>query len=219
MKLVNAASSPVVFAYALIFLVGIGALAFFSSRVADFDNMAEKAPRKKVYRKTIAEDVKISQHGIYGVDLVSCKSCRMEKMKKGIFTFGGMNVLVLDELAVVLPPGEMLQGDGTSRKDGARALARHMGMTDGFLASQGMPNRFSGLKINGLSVSRLVDGNRVEKAFEAQNAEAVRGGLKLKGCMVYGDGGNAVRSVSGAMLARTNGKLCLSWDGGKMDLN
>lgn len=90
--------------------------------------------------------------------------------------------------------------------------------SDRFLAVRGVAPKFSGLRINGLSVSRLTDEDKPEVAFTAKSAEAVRGGLKLSGCVVHEEGRPPV-PVSGAMLARCDRKLCLIWNGGKIDLN
>ena len=60
--------------------------------------------QKKEYRKVLAEDLRVTRHGVPGVDLLRCGICRLEKRKKGPLTLGGMNVLVMEDLSVVLPP-------------------------------------------------------------------------------------------------------------------
>ena len=204
---------------ALAFVMSAGALAFFAARYVNFDEVSESKPRQKHYRETLVEGLAVNRHGLYGVDLVRCRSCRVEKRKKGIFTLGGFNVLVIDDLDIILPPEEgcerpATEGDG----DSPRSMARRMGVSDSFLSARGMPISFSGLKINGLSVGRLTAENKPEPAFAAKSAKAVRGGLELSGCVVY-DAPDESRHVSNATLAYIDRKLRLTWDGGEMDLN
>ncbi len=203
----------------VVFLAGVAAISLLAVRHLDVLDTQPEERRQKVLRRTIAKDINVGGHGLYGVDLVRCRSCRIEKRKQGLFTLGGLNVLVLEGLSVVLPPASTAQKDGELDQPSSMSqLARDLGVSDGFLSARGVAPKFSGLKVLGLSVSRLVDGNKSEKAFSAQTAEAVRGGLKLKDCVIYAEG-ESPRPVAGAMLARAGGKLCLSWDGGRMDLN
>lgn len=181
--------------------------------------------QKKELRKVLAEDLRVTRHGVRGVDLLRCGKCRLEKRKKGPLTLGGMNVLVLEDLSVVLPPEDSpaaKDGRGSvttvsERRSDARGIARRFGITDGFLASRGLPVRFSGLKISHLSVSRLTKENAVKPLFKASAAEAVRGGLALKGCIVHRSSEEGMQ-VGKAMLTQSGGRLRLKWGGGEMEL-
>ena len=200
------------------FVLGIMLLSFFVEQRLDAREDS-RSPVKKEYGRTLAEGLRVGRHGLYGVDLVKCKSCRLQKRKHGLFTLGAMNVLVIDDLSVVLPRDEGAAPAAPDEGDNdARALVRRIGVSDGFLSGRGIVPKFSGLKINGLSVSRLTDENKPVIAFTARSAEAVRGGLRLSGCIVHGDAQTS-RPVSGAMLARSDRKLCLTWNGGQMILN
>ncbi len=206
-----------VYVAAIAFFAIVSLLAYFATQAVDMTD-AGKKQRDKTYTRTLAEGVKIGRHGLYGVDLVTCGSCRVQKRKRGIFTLGAMNVLVLDDLKVVLPPDTEDSAQRSEEGGPAKDIVRRMGISDGFLKDRGLPMKFSGLKINELSVSRLKTDNTPEKAFTAKSAEAVRGGLKLSGCVVYGSDGSH-QPVSGAVVARTDRKLRLKWNGGSMDLN
>ena len=83
---------------ALAFVMSAGALAFFAARYVNFDEVFKSKPRQKHYRETLVEGLAVNRHGLYGVDLVRCRSCHIEKRKKGIFTLGGFNVLVIDDI-------------------------------------------------------------------------------------------------------------------------
>ena len=200
------------------FVLVAGLLSIAASRRLDVKPSA--LPRgQKTYSRTLVEDLSVSRHGLYGVDLVRCKSCRLQKRKQGIFTLGAMNVLVIDDLSVVLPrEGDSESAVSDEEDADVRTFARQIGVSDRFLAVRGVAPKFSGLKINGLSVSRLTDEDKPEVAFTAKFAEAARGGLKLSGCVVHSAGRPPI-PVSGAMLARCDRKLCLTWNGGQMNLN
>jgi hypothetical protein len=143
-------------------------------------------------------------------------------MRKGPLTFGGVNVLAIDDLKVVMPP----KGDGwnpsTVRSDGkhsaARDIARRLGVSDGFLKDNGLPLKFSGLRVKSLAVNRLHDyDSRPEKVFSADSGEAVREGLSLTGCTIFLDN-PAGEFVGKAMLSKSGGGLRLSWRGGEIDI-
>ena len=155
----------------------------------------------------------------------------MEKRKKGVLTFGGMNTLVLEGLDVVLPPEESGEpgGDGPDAHrpsgggDGqdARTVVRRLGISDGFLAKRGVPFKFSSVRIAGLSVGRLAGTNRVERIFSARSGVSRRDGLALSGCRLYPSGANASegeRELGAARLALDGRVLRLVWDGGTMDV-
>ena len=187
-----------------------------------FDPAHGNVNRSKVYQRTLVEGLRVSRHGCLGVDFVECGSCRVEKMRKGPLTFGGVNVLAIDDLKVVMPP----KGDGwnpsTVRSDGkhsaARDIARRLGVSDGFLKDNGLPLKFSGLRVKSLAVNRLHDyDSRPEKVFSADSGEAVREGLSLTGCTIFLDN-PAGEFVGKAMLSKSGGGLRLSWRGGEIDI-
>ncbi len=212
-------------------LVAFGALALAGllgtavwlavSRSDPTDGM-EPPPKKKVFRRTLIEDLRVTRHGVIGIDFIKCGACRMEKRKKGVFTMGGLNTLVLENLDIVLPP-EDGDGGGESQPSGtrdpagdARDVVRRLGISDDFLAKRGLPFRFSAVRIAGLSVGRLAGSNRVERIFSARSGESGRDGLALSGCcLVDGDG---ERNVGGARLVLAGRTLRLAWDGGSIDV-
>ncbi len=194
-------------------LVAVAVLVVFYGGATESNPVA---PQEKVFRRTLAEGVSVTRHGVYGVDFVKCRSCRLEKRKRGPLTFGGLNVLVMEDLSIVIPP---VVGEKSAdvADDSPRSLVRRLGVSDGFLTGRGLPVKFSGLRISNLEVSRLADGNRPELVFSARKAEAVRGGLALAGCVIVRPTGER-ENVGKAMLRKTKQKLCLSWRGGELDL-
>ena len=205
-----------------LFIIGgtVGFLSLVAGAIAiavlsNTDRRSEEA-RPKVFRRTIAEGLRVTRRGAYGVDFVKCRSCRLEKRKRGLLTFGGLNVLVLEDLSIVIPPEEGEKSADVA-DDSPRSLVRRLGVSDGFLTGRGLPVKFSGLRISNLEVSRLADGNRPELVFSARKAEAVRGGLALAGCVIVRSTGER-ENVGKAMLKKAKKKLRLSWRGGELDL-
>ena len=202
-------------------LVGIGT--WLALRHLDSVGVAERHPGTgaKTYSRTIAENLRVTRHGVRGVDFIKCGVCRLEKRKKGFLTLGGMNVLVLEDLSVVIPPegvggsGKAGAADGT---DDVADIVSRLGISGGFLASRGMPAKFSGLRVSHLTVDRLAEGEVRQAVFRATSANAVRGGLALSGCEVAMPSGEMTR-VGKAMLAKRGHRLCLSWAGGERFLN
>ena len=175
----------------------------------------------KWYSINLAEGVRVRRHGVYGVDFVKCDSCRIEKLRCGPLSFGGFNVLVLVNLEIVMPERDatsVAHETCTAKSDSVHELARDLGLTDGLLASQGIPLKFSGIKISGFRVSRLLgDGKSVRLAFAAGCAESAVGGLELYDCIVHFLDGKSER-VGKAMLVKVDGVFRLKWDGGEMTL-
>lgn len=177
-----------------------------------------KPKKEKVFRRTLAENIRVTDQKVRGVDLVSCGVCRLEKRKKGFLTLGGMNVLVLEDLSVVIPPEtEDVSGRaGGSSADDAADIVRRLGVSGGFLSSRGLPVKFSGLRISRLKVDRLASGE-VKQVFRAASAKAVKGGLSLSGCEVaLPSGGTSL--VGKALLAKKGNRLRLSWAGGEREI-
>lgn len=168
--------------------------------------------RAKKYARVMSEGVVLNQHGVYGVDFVRCSRCAIEKLTHGPLTFGAVNVLVLDDLRIVIPPSTN-KSDATSAETSPRELAERMGLDGSFLKANGAGLRFSRLRINGLSVSCLRDGKAVEM-FTARQGEAERDGLHLQNCVIIMQNSN---HVSRALL-QIKPHLCLEWEGGSMDL-
>lgn len=180
-----------------------------------------QAAKTKVFKRQLMEDLRVTRHGIIGVDLIKCRSCRLEKRKKGPFTFGAINVLVLEDLEVVLvrdsdPKADSPKADSPDVDD-SRAVVRRLGISDGFLAKRGLPFKFSGVRISNLAVGRLEGTNAVVRVFSARSGEAKSGGLALSGCRIMCADGKE-EDVGHANLAISSGRLRLVWAGGEMDV-
>ena len=187
-----------------------------------FDSVHGIRNRGKVYQRTLVEGLRVSRRGCFGVDFVECGSCRVEKMRKGPLTLGGVNVLAIDDLKVVLPPKGDAWRSGAMNSDGkhsvAHDVANQLGVSDGFLKNNGLPLKFSGLRIKSLAVDRLRDYNsHPEKVFSADSGEAVRDGLLLSGCTIFANNPDG-KFVGKAMLSKSGDGLRLSWRGGELEI-
>jgi len=168
----------------------------------DLTPPAEKG--KPVQRtRNFGEGLKLAQHGLYGIDLVSIGKAHMRKLRKGPFTIGAINELVLEDVALVLPEevwkagqdkgqkttdkGEAGQRTEDREEKGPRAMLAKLGLNAGNLKMGDKVPRFSALKITNLQVARLVESNAVPW-FAASRGEAERGGLKLENGWSVEDG-------------------------------
>lgn len=201
---------------AFLALLGIGcAIPFFFSSNGEQGGLPS-APKR--FKRQLGDGFQLSRHGLYGVNLIECGKCSIEKKKNGIFTFGAFNVLVLEDLKIVLPPqtnrAESAGGVSISECVSAKAVLEGMGVDCSFLRGRGGDMRFSELKVNGLTLSRLVDG-RIVPAFTARSGESVRSGLRLSGCTVF-DG--AMTNLVTRAVLKVRPRLRLDWPGGGMNL-
>lgn len=203
-----------------VYILLAAVLAFFALLVlvpTALDRLDAKVelPRMgKRYSQVLTEGAVLNKHGVYGVDFVRCGKCSVEKLRKGPLTFGGMNVLVLDDLKVVIPPREAA---ATNSADGvtAREIAGRMGVDDSFLGSRGVGLKFSGLRINELALSRL-DGTNVVPVLSAPFGEARRDGLHLRDCVIIRE---TLTNLVGKALLRVRPHVRVEWDGGSQTLD
>lgn len=189
------------------------ALLFFVPTALDRLDVKVELPRMgKRYSQVLTEGAVLNRHGVYGVDFVRCRRCSVEKMRQGPLTFGGLNVLVLEGLEVVLPPstndGEAVESPVTPRE-----IAGRLGLDDGFLKSQGASLKFSGLRVEDLTVS-FMRGTNVVRAFSAARGEAKQDGLHLKNCdIMYKNADWVPRAV-----LKVKPSLRLEWAGNAWNL-
>jgi len=166
--------------------------------VLKIDLTPKAKPGKPVERtRNFGEGLKLAQHGLYGIDLVSVGRAHMRKLRKGPFMIGAINELVLEDVALVLPEEMWNVGTASRRADeegedsalarrdaaptasGPRAMLAKLGLDAGHLKLGDKMPRFSALEIRSLKVARLVESNAVPW-FAASRGEAERGGLKLE---------------------------------------
>lgn len=144
-----------------------------------------------VRNRNFAEGVQIAQHGLYGVNLVSIGKVHMRKFRKGPFTIGAINELVLEDVSLVLPEELWAKGGRESAdskhadadedsQSGPKAMLGRLGINPKQISMSGKIPRFSALTMRDLRIARLVGTNAVPW-FAARRGEARRHGLKLEG--------------------------------------
>jgi len=163
--------------------------------------MSSPRPEKR-YSTEIAEGVRLRDFKHFGIDLLSFKSCRIEKLRRGPVTLGAFNVLVLEEVVVHLVPsaGQDVPPDPVDshpvQDDSLEAFV------DLFKGVQGLASKkFSSVRIKGLTVNRWTDGS-AERLFAAAAAEGGIGAgrhIRLDGCVVFEPDG-AAKAVGAARL-------------------
>ena len=169
----------------------------------------------KSFRRDLAEDVRIGRHGVFGVDFVCCGKCFLEKRRKGVLTFGGLNVLVLEDLKVVIPPADTAKTNAVAEGISAREIASRLGVDNSFLGTRGVGFRFSGLRIAGLELAHL-EGTNVVQDLSASRGEATPDGLHLRDCGIIN--GYRTNRVDEALL-RFGPRLILEWEGGSREID
>lgn len=169
----------------------------------------------KVFRQTLAQGVQIGVPDKPDTAAVRCRTCTLEKRRKGPLTFGAFNVLRLEGLYVLIPPDVKKGSSPNGEKETSpREVASRLGIGTSFLKMHGVTQKFSGLAVDSLEVARF-EGTNVVTAFTAEHGEAKRDGLHLTGCVVYVPATNAV----GKAVLRVKPRLRLDWKGGGFDLN
>lgn len=170
----------------------------------------------KRYAVDVAEGVRIWNPRA-GVDAVRFASCRVEKLKSGPITFGGLNVLILKDLVLNLPLPAETGGDekASDGKEDSRRAARSLGLSDTVLSMAGVRGKtFSGLRIDGLTIGRIANKTSVP-VFSAVSCRNKGRQLQLEGCCVYQ--GGVSNSVGKAVLTlKPSAKLI--WQSGEMSL-
>ena len=184
--------------------VAVVYLSVMTSRSGNTSPEARKSslPVKK-FSTEVAEGFRYRDFENFGVDLLAFESCRIEKMRRGAVTFGAFNVLVLDNVVITLPPGDK---DAEPSEPGEAERKMDMSNMDDFItlfqSIQGMAGKkFSGMRVNGLSVNRLEDG-KTQPLFSAGLAESGigKGGhIQLEGCVVHSPSG-AEEAISSARI-------------------
>ena len=169
----------------------------------------------KVFRQTLAQGVQIGVPDKPGTAAVRCRTCTLEKRRKGPLTFGAFNVLRLEGLYVLIPPDvKKVSSPNGEKETSPREVASRLGVGSMFLKMHGVTQKFSGLAVDSLEVARF-EGTNVVTAFTAEHVEATRDGLHLTGCVVCVPATNAV----GKAVLRVKPRLRLDWKGGGLDLN
>ena len=176
--------------------------------------------RKRNFDRTVAEGMRLWNPKA-GVDSIRFDACRIEKMRMGAFALGGFNVLCLDGLVLNLPLEEegigdrgLGIGDQGKKKGAVEAFAGLLPRS--FLQRAGVPARsFSGIRIKGLAVNRVVDRRTVPvfAADEARNRGRV---LELKNCRVFEPGRTNLVGVARLVMQPAP---ALVWQGGERKLD
>lgn len=204
----------------LLALVGLALAGLHRPGTLSDGSSSAPGRRARRFSTRVAEGFALRRHGYYGIDFVRCGKCRIEKRKLGPLTLGGFNVLVLEDLAVVLPDRGMRgasagESGGGPHQLSARDIAGELGIDDSMLKANGWKTRFSGLKIIGLSVSTLDAATNVVPRFSAARAEARCDGLHLEDCTIVHDG--QTNQTSSAVL-KVSPTIRLEWASGQMEL-
>ena len=170
--------------------------------------------------RTVAEGLRLWNPKA-GVDSVRFESCRVEKMRMGFFALGAFNVLCIRGLVLNLPlDAEDSEGkreeckvksEGAGKEALAGLLPKSLMERTGLISK-----RFSGIKVEGLSVNRVANRS-VVPVFAAERMKNRGKTLELSNCRVFADDGST------NLVARAELRLkpvpVLAWNGGERRLD
>lgn len=164
----------------------------------------------KVYGRDVADGMRVWNPKA-GVDSIRFESCRVEKLKSGPITFGGLDVLCINGLVVNLPFPEE---EGGVDAGGSKSTIE--GIPKSLLHKAALPfERVSGVRIRGLAVNRI-EGRCEVPVFAADEMRNRGRSLVLTNCRVFEAGKtNLVRK---ATLTMTPSPV-LAWNGGRKSLD
>ncbi|WP_136079910.1 hypothetical protein [Pontiella desulfatans] len=180
-------------------LLGVGLNAHRLPGIADAPpDSVDSVPSAKIYTHEVAEGMSIQSGALPGVRLVEFDSCRIEKQRKGGFSFGAFNILVIDQLKIAIPrkqagaggEGGLPAGSGFNRDD----------LEIEFRKILSAYPRFSALEIRGLSVDLAGRDGGLVRVLEAGLATAGRNKtLELSTCEFLTDTGSRIRCGKASM--------------------
>ena len=153
---------------------------------------------EKIYTHQVAEGLSLQSGAFPGGNLVCFDSCRIEKQKRGGFSFGAFNVLVIDNLKIVFPL------ESAQLKDDPVQKQRKIGRVpvDNFLKKElekllASYPQFSSLRINGLFVDVVaVDGKSLRNVLTSEEATVglKKHALELSDCSFLSKEGGRIQS-------------------------
>lgn len=164
----------------------------------------------KVYGRDVAEGMRVWNPKA-GVDSIRFESCRVEKLKSGPITFGGLDVLCITGLVVNLPfPDEEEKG---VESGGSKNTIE--GIPKSLLHKAALPfERVSGVRVKGLAVNRI-EGCCEVPVFTAEEMRNRGRSLVLTNCRVFENG--KTNFARKATLTMTPSPV-LAWNGGERRL-
>lgn len=198
------------------FLGILGLLLFLALKVEETDAGDGRQRRPKRLARDVGEKITLRQHGLYGVDLISCERVRIENKKVGFLSLGGFKELVVDDLRVTLVHETAKDGQDPGGGQGTEesiASSTELFQPREFAKRLGFP-RVSGLRINRLTLS-VLEGTNVVPRVIAQKGYSQEGGLGMSECDIIQF--DVVDYVGQAVL-KFGKRPKVVWSGGEVDL-
>ena len=156
----------------------------------------------------------------------SCGACRIKKVKLGVFSIGGMDILEFDDLVVNVPPSPKMT-DGISGK--ASGMSADDIRIDGFggvmaqcldlkplmeIALGGRKKTFVGIQINRFALN-LMDGENLKPVFSATCVKNKKKVIVMQGVKIYRNGKE--EHLASARL-ELKPRIKITWDGDLWDI-
>lgn len=156
---------------------------------------------------------------------MTCRACRIRKVKMGVFSIGGMNVLEFDDLVVNMPRAEMVSEKGIRKSSGKSAASTDakspVEMVERFnlkslmaMAPGVLKKSFTGLQINRFTLNRQI-GDSLELVFSAEIVKNKKKSIVMQGVTICRDG-KKERLASAKLEFKPRFKIV--WQGGSWDI-
>lgn len=202
----------------LLLVVGLNAL-----RIGDIFKSGEKESpviiKPKILTREVVKGFSIQTGQYPGEDLIRIESCRIEKQRKGGFSFGAFNVLVIDRLEICLPPDKPSAltiltpdlGQAKGRLDEKNPLTEEVYKLLAYYP------KFSSIRINHLSVGLMGPSGdtKDDKALNILTAGRAESGcdqtLKLRDCEFLTLDGERMKSQNAILYV--GDRICISSEG------
>lgn len=156
----------------------------------------------------------------------SCGACRIRKVKLGVFSIGGMDVLEFDDLVVNIPsikndinpnPGrESVRTSVEVPQDDAKCgIVQCFNLKTLVAAATGSAKRnFVGIKINRFALNRM-DGEKLRPVFSADSIKNKKKVVVMQGVSVFQNGMKERHQFARLELGS---RVKIVWDGGFWDI-
>lgn len=209
-----------------VFFAAVCALVWLALRLKTPDAVAVSTGFRKL-SGTMAEQFSYREPG-EPFPRVTCAACRIGKIKAGVFSIAPFTTVEVDDLVINIPPSPnarppVATGNGSHGGEGERvkAVKTAVGGLDAprirelvWMASGKKISRIGGVKINGLSIGRMV-GRDLAPVLSARKLENSGRKILLRGVVVH-EGGEE-KSIDRAELV-TKPTLAIVWPGGRFEL-
>lgn len=203
--------------------VAIMGFAFWSA--FRFSGEARKGVGMKRLSGTVAEGF-LYRSGKEFHPRASCGACRISKVKLGVFSIGGMDVLEFDDLVVNVPPSPGTEDRIPGKASGAAVADMQRDSIGGDVAQcldlkplvemalGGRMKTFVGIRIDRFALN-LMDGEKLKPVFSAARVKNRKKAIVMQEVKIFRNG-KEERLASARLELKP--RIKITWNGGFWDI-